>query len=200
MRVASINFFASVKPTTCVSCQIWRKDCKGHGFCVGCDTKTNHCTNAEIMWVVAALFLVLPCEAWHSCAACKPLLLRKQTITIRAAAPDDDERIDIRQMPAPPAFTFQSDEPEEDDTDEEQEVEFSFESQTSKNLYGTLDGFAPGKRDSDFQEGLEEFSLSSAADDLNSAVSKASIPAGAFAIAAVALLGLVYLVVGLLFG
>jgi hypothetical protein len=46
----------------------------------------------------------------------------------------------------------------------------------------------------------EEFSLSSAADDLNSAVSKASIPAGAFAIAAVALLGLVYLVVGLLFG
>jgi hypothetical protein len=37
--------------------------------------------------------------------------------------------------------------------EEVQEVEFSFASQ-AKSGYGTLDGFAPAQRDSDYQEGL----------------------------------------------
>ena len=112
---------------------------------------------------------------------------------------------DQAQPEAPaPGFSFVSDDGEKQAPEpaardeEEREIAFSFESENvDPNV--PLDGFAPRQRDSDSQDRLEEFSLSTAARDLREALSSADIPPQAYAIGAVAVVGFIYVVAVLLF-
>ena len=61
-----------------------------------------------------------------------------------------------------------------------------------------LDGFAPAARATDFQDDLEDFTLSAAASDIGDAFTASTIPTEAVVIGAVVVIGFVYVVVVLL--